>query len=192
MKFSSRFARNWISEKGPDGILLCIVFLLGIGGVGVFPMSVGGEEAPLSRFTTLEGDQTLSIAAERMLIRNQENRILFEGNVTMERNGLLLKAGEVEIVFAVREGQGGSLVEGTQDRREIDTITARIGVKLTKGEQTILSRQVVYFRKDEKMVFTGDPMVRERNNEVRGGKITVFLKDDRALVEGGTAVIHPR
>jgi lipopolysaccharide export system protein LptA len=160
--------------------------------MGLTPSPGGAEESPLSRFTTTEGGQTLSITANKMLIRSQENRILFEGDVVIERDGLVLKAGEVEMVFVPMAEDKGGIMDKVQEKREISSITALHDVALTRGQRRITSQQVVYFRKEEKMVFTGDPVVRENNDEVRGRKITVYLKDDRALVEGGAAVLHPK
>jgi lipopolysaccharide export system protein LptA len=127
-----------------------------------------------------------------MLIKNQENSVLFEGSVVMERDGVILQAGKVEILFLPTEGTPSSAAEGTPDKREISTITADQDVRLTQGERTITSHHVIYYRKEEKMVFTGDPMVREKEDEVHGDRITIYLKEDRALIEGGEAVLHPK
>ena len=96
------------------------------------------------------------------------------------------------MVFVPIEENKGGIMDKVQEKREISSITALHDVALTRGLRMITSQQVVYFRKEEKMVFTGEPMVRENNDEVRGQKITVYLKDDRALVEGGAAVLHPK
>ena len=42
------------------------------------------------------------------------------------------------------------------------------------------------------MVFTGSPRILERQDELKGKKITVFILEDRVVVEGGEAIIHPK
>ena len=47
----------------------------------------------------------------------------------------------------------------------------------------------MYYAKEEKVVLTGKPEVWQEGYRVTGEKITLFLKDDRSVVEGGSQVV---
>lgn len=150
-----------------------------------------GEEVSSTHFIGRDTEGALSVTSSKMTLKNQQNSILFEGDVVVERDSSTLKANSVEVIFTggVREEGGADLLE---KKRELSTITAKGDVKFVQGARTILADKVIYYRNEEKMIFSGDPNVHEGQDELKGKKITVFLKEDRVIVEGGEAVIHPR
>jgi lipopolysaccharide export system protein LptA len=44
----------------------------------------------------------------------------------------------------------------------------------------------VYFVDGEKVVLTGEPVAWERGTRVSGKQITIFLAEERSVVEGGS------
>ena len=57
--------------------------------------------------------------------------------------------------------------------------------------------KAVYYQQDEKMVLTGQPLVKQGNDFVEGDIITTFLKEDRVVVESSgekrvKAMIFPK
>lgn len=150
-----------------------------------------GEEVSSTHFMSRDQAGVLSVTSSKMTLKNQQNTILFEGDVVVERDNSTLKANNVEVIFTggIREEGGADLLE---KKREISTITAKGDVKFVQGARTILADKVIYYRNEDKMIFSGKPNVHEGQDELKGEKITVFLKEDRVIVEGGEAVIHPR
>jgi lipopolysaccharide export system protein LptA len=60
-----------------------------------------------------------------------------------------------------------------------------------------LAGKAVYSQNDEKVVLTGSPVVKQGDDFVEGSRITLFLRDQRSIVEGSEnkklkAVISPR
>jgi lipopolysaccharide export system protein LptA len=60
-----------------------------------------------------------------------------------------------------------------------------------------LAGKAVYSRNDEKVVLTGSPVVKQGDDFVEGSRITLFLRDQRSIVEGSEnkklrAVLSPR
>ena len=45
------------------------------------------------------------------------------------------------------------------------------------------AEKAVYYQKDEKMVLTGNPVVKQGNDSIEGDRITIFLKENRNVVE---------
>jgi len=67
---------------------------------------------------------------------------------------------------------------------KIDKIVATGDVKIVRAEGGVATGQkAVYYQLDEKLVLTGKPVVKQKNNFVEGDRITLFLKEDRSLVE---------
>jgi lipopolysaccharide export system protein LptA len=74
----------------------------------------------------------------------------------------------------------GSVEAGTK----IDKIVATGDVKIIRAEGGVATGQkAVYYQLDEKLVLTGKPVVKQKNNFVEGDRITLFLKEDRSVVE---------
>ncbi len=166
-------------------ILTCLpILLLAVTGIK-------SEEVSVKRFIGREGE-TLSITSKRMTLKNKENIILFEGDVVVESDMMILKAAKVEVMFVPSSESEQGLMETIDAKKKLSTITATGDVELLQGERKIFARKVVYYKEDEKMILTGSPNIREGKDEIRGDTITVYIAEDRVVVEGGEAVIHPR
>ena len=61
-------------------------------------------------------------------------------------------------------------------------------VKIEKDNGKATCEKAVYFSDDEKIVLTGDPVAWEKGTRVSGKQITMFLAEDRSVVEGGSHV----
>jgi lipopolysaccharide export system protein LptA len=81
---------------------------------------------------------------------------------------------------------------------KIDKIVATGNVKITRPDGAFATAEkAVYYQGDEKVVLTGKPIVKQGNDFVEGTRITLYLKEQRSIVEGSEekkvrAVISPR
>ncbi len=48
-----------------------------------------------------------------------------------------------------------------------------------------MGTKAVFSGKGQSITLTGNPVVRQGNSEVSGNRITFFIEEDRAVVEGG-------
>jgi len=143
----------------------------------------------------------ISITAERMTTRNLEHRVVFEGNVHVKKDDFQMEADQMIVTFAPVGQEVASLgslsADASQDRtsisenREISTIDANGHVKMIKGDRRSTSQFAVYDRAEEKVILTGNPESWEKDYKVTGTKITIFLKENRSLVEGSNVLIQP-
>ncbi|MFQ5641355.1 MAG: LptA/OstA family protein, partial [bacterium] len=66
------------------------------------------------------------------------------------------------------------------------------GSVVIKQEKTVAtSREATYFKKEERTLLTGEPKVVQRNREITGDTLSIFMKDNqlsRALVKGSAMV----
>lgn len=151
-----------------------------------------GQDKSITRFVSQDQGSALSISSHKMTLNNQMNTIVFEGDVIVEQDTMTLKADVVDVVFEPVSEKESRLIDGVERKRTLSTITAAGDISFIQGDRTVYANRVVYSRKDEKMVFTGSPTIREGLDKLKGEKITVFILEDRVVVEGGEAIIHPK
>ncbi|HEX5545423.1 MAG TPA: LptA/OstA family protein, partial [Nitrospira sp.] len=79
----------------------------------------------------------------------------------------------------------------TMSNRSVSRVEAtgdvhRVKIKYENGNATC--QKAVYFADGEKIVLTGDPIAWEKGTRVSGKRITIFLTEERSVVEGGSHV----
>ena len=61
-----------------------------------------------------------------------------------------------------------------------------VKIKYENGNATC--QKAVYFVDGEKVVLTGDPVAWEKGTRVSGKQITIYLVEERSVVEGGSHI----
>ena len=123
----------------------------------------------------------VNIVSDRMEADRGSNLVVFTGNVVAEED-FTICSDELNVAYGAD--------------KEINEITARGSVRIFQEDKTSTSRSAVYRRKERTITLTGDPVVRQCTDTVKGDKIIVYIDEDRALVESGKggrvrAVIMP-
>src|SRR3990172_8349244 len=130
-----------------------------------------------------EPPQPINITSNRMDANKKEQLVIFTGNVAAEQKDMTIYSDELKIYYT--EGD---------DVREIIAIG---NVKITQPNRIATGEKAVYTKADGKVVLTGNPQAKQGNDTVKGDRITVFLNDNKSIVESdGTsrvkAVIFPK
>jgi lipopolysaccharide export system protein LptA len=77
--------------------------------------------------------------------------------------------------------------------RGINRIEATGRVKIEKDSGSATCEKAVYYQSEEKIVLIGNPIAWDKGTRVSGKQITMFLAEDRSVVEGGSHVrIEPQ
>ena len=131
------------------------------------------------------------ITSNTMTASSQTNQAIFRENVKMVQEELIVHS-DVMIVHFKEKGTTETSSRGqasTQEsKKEIRLIEARNHVKISKGESRATCQHAVYDKQAEMIVLRGSPVVWQAGTRVSGQKITMFLKENRSVVEGGTRV----
>src|SRR5438132_11457953 len=61
-------------------------------------------------------------------------------------------------------------------------------VKIEKDSGSATCEKAIYYHDGDKIVLTGDPVAWDKGTRVSGKQITMFLAEDRSVVEGGSHV----
>jgi lipopolysaccharide export system protein LptA len=139
----------------------------------------------------------ISITSERMMVRNLEHHVVFEGKVHVQKEDFQMEADQMIVTF-VPGGPGVTLPadalqakRSAPEKQSVSTIDASGHVKIVKGDRRATSQTAVYEQAAEKVTLTGNPESWEKDYKVSGTKITIFLKENRSLVEGSSVLIQP-
>lgn len=160
-----------------------------------------GACAAESRFSKSPDDAQAvptTITSNKMTVRNRENQAIFEGNVVLTRGGLVVNSEKMIVFFQGRAGDAaGSPGEETSKKsealtspsgRSLERVEAIGHVKIRQENSHATCQKAVYFSAEEKIVMTGDPVAWEKGTRVSGRQITIYLAEERSVVEGGSHV----
>lgn len=187
------------------------LLLLSVFFVGSTSAAPSTESVNLKRSMEAPGVPT-TITSKKMTVRNQDSQVIFEETVVLTR-GLLTVHSDKMIVFftprnrdSVQPSGGGTdhhesvrnssaakeqSAVSTMSNRSVSRVEAtgyahRVKINYENGNATC--QKAVYFVDGEKIVLTGDPVAWEKGTRVSGKQITIFLAEERSVVEGGSHV----
>ncbi|MBI3062435.1 MAG: hypothetical protein HYY83_10730, partial [Deltaproteobacteria bacterium] len=81
------------------------------------------------------------------------------------------------------------------EMKQLREAVAEGKVQVVQGDKNARGAKAIFNGKTKTVTLTGSPVVRQGNSEVSGSRITFFMEEDRAVVEGGServkAIIFP-
>jgi lipopolysaccharide export system protein LptA len=141
------------------------------------PEGPGASQDGRSTPVTVDADQLENL--------QKEGLVVFTGNVVANQNSSTQYADRMEVYL-----------DDTQDRivRTVSTGNVRI---ITKDCRSGTAKRAEYYDAEQRVVLIGNARVWRDDNVVTGERITIYLAEDRSVVEGGQqervkAVFYPR
>jgi len=117
--------------------------------------------------------QPLTVDADRMERFGKENLVIFSGNVVARRDNSVQYAERVEVYLDEK---------GDRVLRTVSTGGVRI---VTKDCRTGTAQRAEYFDLEQRVTLIGNARVWEEDNVVSGDTITLYISQDRSIVQGG-------
>ena len=170
---------------------LCVPVLLGVMAVLFCGTGLAAEP---SGVVMKNGSTPITIRSQTLEIDHVRRTVTFSGEVVAEGNEFVIECRNM-VVYYEDTSAGKKTGEDTPGIREI---VGTEDVRITRAQGGIATAQkVVYHQREEKVVLTGTPMVKQKSDSVEGDRIIIFLKENRSVVESskGTkvrAIIFPR
>ena len=124
------------------------------------------------------GREPLRVDADSLEIRGAEHLVLFRGHVRAVQGEMELEADELEVRVDPRT-------------RDVQQAVARGSVRIRKGEVLATGALARYDAARGIVVLEGEPKVWRGKDVVAGRRITLYLAEDRTVVEGARAVLYP-
>lgn len=116
--------------------------------------------------------EPIVITAGRMEADKLGDKVTFKGDVTLKKEAMTLNSDSMVVFYDSR----------SKGIREIEAFG---NVVVRKEGRVALSNRAFYHSKEEKIVLTGDARIIENENQLGGERITLFMREDRSIVEGG-------
>ena len=168
-------------------VFIILAFLSFVG-----PLSSSAESE--KKTPEAKNDSQIVIKADSLEIDDQNQIVTFTGNVDAREKEFVINCQKLVVYYkdlsAKRVSAPGEF--------NIDRIIATGEVKITRPNGGLATaEEAQYYRNDEKLILTGKPKVKQGDDYVQGSKITLFLKENRSVVEGSKdskvrAVYSPR
>lgn len=142
----------------------------------------GATAAPAAKG---EREQPVTVDADKMERFGKEGLVVFTGNVIARQNNSVQYADRMEVYL---DEVGDKIL------RTVSTGAVRI---ITADCRTGTARRAEYYDLDQRVVLIGNARVWQDDNVVSGETITIFLSQDRSVVQGGKqervkAVFYPK
>ena len=117
--------------------------------------------------------QPVTVDADKMERFGKEGLVVFTGKVIARQNNSVQYADRMEVYLDER---------GDRILRTVSTGSVRI---ITRDCRTGTSRRAEYYDMEQRVVLIGNARVWQEDNVVSGETITIFLSQDRSVVQGG-------
>lgn len=158
----------------------------------IAPAGLWGEEAK----TAIDKNQSLQVDADRLDAYNDKRTVVFSGNVVASQGARTIYAESLTIYYKEDEKKSRQPSASTKESGNIDRIEAKGKVRVVEGQRTATGNFAVFEQDAQKITLTGDAVLKEGENIIKGDKVTVFLEENRGVVEGGekrrvSATIYP-
>ncbi len=127
----------------------------------------------------------VTVDSDKMERFGKEGLVVFSGNVVARQNNSVQYADRMEVYLDEK---------GDKILRTVSTGSVRI---ITRDCRTGTARRAEYHDLEQRVVLIGNARVWQDDNVVSGETITIFLSQDRSVVQGGTqervkAVFYPK
>ena len=145
-----------------------------------------------------EGDQPISIEANRMVSQENQNSVIFLGKVDARQGTLTIRAEEMTVFYS-EEKVAKKDDKAEKPTNKVEKLICKNNVKVSQGDWLGTGERMDYFASERKAVLSGNAKAWQGQNMVTGKTITYFLNEKRTVVEPGgkdddirvRAVIHP-
>jgi lipopolysaccharide export system protein LptA len=137
---------------------------------------------------------SIVVKADSLEIDNKKRIVTFTGHVDAQRDIFTMYCEKMDLHYVNRES--GASSEKTQF--QVEKIVASGNVKIIRtGGGLATADKAIYYQAEDKVVLTGNPVVKQGKDSVEGSRITLYLKDNRSVVEGSEnrkvkAVLFPK
>ena len=140
---------------------------------------------PPSKPRGADPSQPVTVDADQLESIQKQGLVIFSGNVVARHNNSTQYADRMEVYLDA----GGDKV-----LRTVSTGSVKI---ITRDCRTGTARRAEYYDAEQRVVLVGDARVWQDENVVTGERITIYLAEDRQVVEAGKdervkAVFYPR
>jgi lipopolysaccharide export system protein LptA len=124
-----------------------------------------------------QGTEPVEIESKSLEFDSRENIAVFRGDVVTTQGDVVMHSEVLRIEFPQSGGTMGS-VERPR------SVVAEGDVRIAQGNRVARGNRAEFDEAKRVLVLSGDAVLHEGANQVRGERIVVYLDEDRSVVEG--------
>jgi lipopolysaccharide export system protein LptA len=169
--------------------VLAVVFLISSSGLGA------EEKHPAK--TPLDSKEPIQVVADRLEAFDAEKLVVFSGNAVAVQGDKVIKSDKISLYYKKEKSPAKTKpAKDFSPAGDLERIEARGHVTVTQGPKVVTGELAIYYQDEQKIVMTGNPLMRDGNNTIAGDRIVVFVNENRGVVERSdnkrvTATIYP-
>jgi lipopolysaccharide export system protein LptA len=148
-----------------------VLALFAVGPLPVAPDAGAQTAGPKKKAD--DQNEPVTIDADQMESFRKESLVIFTGNVVARQNNAVQHADRMEVYLDEK---------GDRVLRIVSTGNVKI---ITKDCRTATAKRVEYYDTEQRVELIGNARVWEGDNVVSGEKVTLFLNQDRSVVQSG-------
>lgn len=135
-----------------------------------------------------------TITSGTMIAQGKSRKAIFEKSVVLTRENMVIRADRMTVFFKKDEpgkSENSSTEKSSDDSfgQQVDVVEAQGHVIIEKEDGKATSGRAVYYKDEDKVVLTETPVAWQNGTRVTGTRMTIFLKEERSIVEGGSHVV---
>ena len=139
----------------------------------------GGDAAQAQALANHNSAAPVDFDAGSIEVQDRADRVVLAGNVRVTQAGLTVTAPRMTVAYT-RSG-------GT----DVNRLDATGGVTVNKGDETAKGNVAIYDLDRRLITMVGNVELRQRGNNLRGGRLVIDLNSGRATVDGRGAARGP-
>ena len=139
----------------------------------------GGDRAQAQALANHNSNAPVDFAAGSIEVQDRADRVVLAGNVRVTQAGLTVTAPRMTVAYT-RAG-------GT----DVNRLDATGGVTVVKGDEMAKGNVAIYDLDRRLITMVGNVELRQRGNNLRGGRLVIDLNSGRATVDGRGAARGP-
>ena len=155
---------------------------------------VGGLLLPTPGTAEMPTDEATTIRSDRMILQGAEDRIRFEGHVSIQRGDLTLDADQAEVEFEPTGPKTKAAVPfdpASKRARGVSRIEVTGHVEVRQGERRARAEVGIYDQKNGSLTLSGHPETWDAGYHVTGRIMTFFIAERRSVIEESHVVLQP-
>lgn len=142
-----------------------------------------------------ENSTPIHIEADRMVSQEQDNSVVFIGNVDARQGGVTIRSDEMTVYYTQSDNK-----KKKQSSSQVKKLICKNNVEIVQDDWVGTGNRMDYFAAERKVILSGDAKAWQGQNMVAGKTITYYLDEKRSIVEQDEskkgsgrvkAVIHP-
>jgi len=137
--------------------------------------------------------EPIHIEADRMISQEQDNSVIFIGNVDAKQGNITIRSDEMTVYYTQKKNS-----KKKNSSSQVKKLICKKNVEITQDDWLGTGNRMDYFAKERKVILSGNAKAWQGQNMVSGKTIIYYLDDKRSIVEQDPkksgrvkAVIHP-